>query len=51
MICPKCGKSGVKYLIPRPHLKKEDKRNYTRTDFRAKCKCGWYYKIKVFKLG
>jgi len=42
MQCPKCGKSGCRYEQRRPRKMVGKKVNFTRTNFKAKCKdCGW----------
>ena len=48
MICPKCNKEGLKYLIEKERKGQGQKRYWEkRTDFKAKCnRCGWEGDIK-----
>lgn len=43
MKCPKCKREGLKYIEPRRETDK--KQPIKRTNFKAKCKCGWVGKI------
>jgi hypothetical protein len=40
MKCPKCGKEGCKY-IEKKKMDDKGKMFLPRTNFKAKCKCGW----------
>ena len=42
MNCPKCNAQNCKYIQRKPENTGKNKTEFTRTDFKAKCKkCGW----------